>query len=431
MDPERLRCKTEGCEHTILPETAARTGGYCMRCVGKQKEAERQEFIRKNRREVDRFAGMTDPVEVIRELHTWRKPDPLIIYKAAPLTLAEAYAKLSDADCRRLVGVAIDLFGDGDKDLAERIAKGLATQTDLDLAALAMAWLDAGEIWPSVLFRRASGAVRDRLVAFLDSWTGSRNESMPVNHALCALAWVGDQIVHDTFARWERQPPAWREHMYVGPGGYAHTGGWEMGPKHPRSLVYDSCVGVVPLDEGNTGDVAVAAFTADDQSCPWCGRPLVKMVTIDCSDVRFAFLGWKVPRLSILTCDACTCFSDHVFARVAVDGSASWHPANVRPKHLPEDGATWQLSPWAGKPIRLETRRPLAAVESDLGVSASSIGGHPCWVQDTAYPTCPDCGQTMGFIAQLDNGDFKYHEGTYYGFLCGKCGVTATCYQQT
>jgi len=22
----------------------------------------------------------------------------------------------------------------------------------------------------------------------------------------------------------------------------------------------------------------------------------------------------------------------------------------------------------------------------------------------------------MGFVAQLDNGDFKYHEGTYYAF---------------
>jgi len=37
----------------------------------------------------------------------------------------------------------------------------------------------------------------------------------------------------------------------------------------------------------------------------------------------------------------------------------------------------------------------------------------------------------MVFIAQLDSDDFKYHEGSYYAFLCAPCGVTATCYQQT
>lgn len=402
-----------------------------MRCVGKQKEAERQEFIRKNRREVDRFAGMTDPVEIIRELHSWRKPDPLIVYKPTSLTLAKAYANLSDADCMRLIELTTELFRAGDKALAERVAKGLATQTDRDLTALAMVWLDAGEIWPSVLFRRASGVVRDRLIAFLDSWAGTRNQSMPVNHALCALAWVGDQVVHDAFVRWEQYKPAWREHMYVGPGQYAHTGGWEIGPALPRKLVHDSCVGVLPLDDGRAGDAAISTFAATDQLCPWCGRPLAKMVSIDTSDARFGFLGWKGARLSVLTCDACTCFSDHVFARAGEDGSALWHPGNVRPKHLPDDGATWGSSPWAGKAIRLEPRRAVASVEADLGISASTIGGHPCWVQDTAYPTCPDCGQTMGFVAQLDNSDFKYHEGTYYAFLCGKCGVTATCYQQT
>jgi len=305
-----------------------------MRCVGKQKEAERQEFIRKNRREVDRFAGLSDLVEIIRELHTWRKPDPLIVYRPAPVRLSQAYAALTQSDQARLMELAIELRRSGDKDLAERIAKGLATQTNCDLTSLALAWLETGDCWPSVLFRGARGEVRDRLIAMLDSWQGTANKSLSVNHALCALSWVADPVVHETFSRWEKHPPAWRQHLYVGPGRYAHTGGWEIGSQAKRMLVHEPCYKVVALEDGSASDAAVSAFTPAEQSCPWCGRPLVNMIAIDTTDPRFEFLGWGGTRLSVLTCDVCTCFAGHVFAHVGRDGSATWHSANVRPKHV-------------------------------------------------------------------------------------------------
>jgi hypothetical protein len=66
-----------------------------------------------------------------------------------------------------------------------------------------------------------------------------------------------------------------------------------------------------------------------------------------------------------------------------------------------------------------------------MPVSISQIGGLPAWVQDSAFPKCPDCSGTMKFVAQVDNGQFPYHEGVYYAFLCASCRVTATTYQQT
>ena len=94
--------------------------------------------------------------------------------------------------------------------------------------------------------------------------------------------------------------------------------------------------------------------------------------------------------------------------------------------------ADWPTSPWQSALLSLSPRMPMQALESDGGGgSASQIGGQPNWVQDAQYPKCPDCGQSMHFLAQLDNGDFPSHEGIHYAFLCADCRVTATHYQQS
>jgi len=402
-----------------------------MRCVAKQQQAERDEYVRKNRREVDRFAGLTDSLDIICELQTWRKPDPLAVYKPFTYTSAGLYAGLTLEQRNRLVAVAIQERKAGNKDLSETIAKSLATLTDHDISELAIACLDEGEFRPSVLFRGANAVVRDRIIRFLVAWNKERHGTLAVNHALCALAWIGDAEVQSRFAAWERDPLVWRSDLHVGPKIYAHTGGWEPSVHGRRELVFNSCWAIIPLQSPEPADRSVVPFAKRDSACPWCSRPLVNMLSIDGTDPRFAFLGWMQPRLEILTCDACTCFTDHLFSRIAADGTAAWHPANIRPKAMSGDHGDWGASPWQGVSIRIQVRGGLEAVEPDVGVSASQIGGHPCWVQDTAYPACPDCFRTMRFVAQLDNENFKHHEGSYYAFLCTDCRVTATCYQQT
>lgn len=46
----RIPCKSPACTSTILPETAARTDGYCMPCVQAQQQREHDEYIRKIKR---------------------------------------------------------------------------------------------------------------------------------------------------------------------------------------------------------------------------------------------------------------------------------------------------------------------------------------------------------------------------------------------
>jgi hypothetical protein len=120
-----------------------------------------------------------------------------------------------------------------------------------------------------------------------------------------------------------------------------------------------------------------------------------------------------------------------LFARVAKDGTAELHPANQRDSQMPEHNFAWERGPWQGLAVTLKMRPAIYAADWCMQVPGTQIGGMPTWVQDTAYPTCPDCGQTMRFLAQLDNGHFRGHEGTYFAFLCSTCRVTATTYQQT
>lgn len=47
-EPKRIRCKSLWCRRTILPDTAQRTGGFCMPCVQKAAMKKREEFL-KNR----------------------------------------------------------------------------------------------------------------------------------------------------------------------------------------------------------------------------------------------------------------------------------------------------------------------------------------------------------------------------------------------
>lgn len=55
-----------------------------MPCVHRRRREEREEYIRQNRREVDPYAGIADPVEILRVLHTPRPHDPSAADRSSP-----------------------------------------------------------------------------------------------------------------------------------------------------------------------------------------------------------------------------------------------------------------------------------------------------------------------------------------------------------
>jgi len=137
MGAERVKCRSEGCGNRILVATAAANDGYCAPCVAKQRQAERDEYIRLNRRTVDPYAGVTDRVEVVRILHSRRDYDPLIQWAGPPKRVEELYGSLTPEEIARLKAMATKALRDGNQEFAEDVAKSLATLTDANLDDMA------------------------------------------------------------------------------------------------------------------------------------------------------------------------------------------------------------------------------------------------------------------------------------------------------
>ena len=428
MDPEKTKCATPGCDHFILPATAARTGGRCMRCVNQEAQQQHAEFVRTHRRDVDPFAGLTDPVDIILTHHTPRKYDELVRYSAPPRPIAEYFAALSGAQAQRLIAAALNTE---DANVAEDIARSLATMTSHDLSELQAAWIEAGELWPSVLFRGAPPAIRDEILRRLGALTSDWNDRISVKQALFALAWIGDKVVQRRFREWDVQPPPWGETLSLPPGSFAHAAGWELDAGRRRELCFPECWAIVPAPPASTMSAIVETFSPAAGNCPWCRRPLVNLIELDLCDPHFDSLEMTGVTLTVLTCEVCTAFATHIFAQLGDNGHGIWHPANGAPDHLPDDTSSWGASPWRDYRCEIVRRSSLTGSEYSSDIDGSQIGGLPGWVQDWAYPQCPDCRRTMTFLAQLDNSRFSGHEGVTYAFLCAGCRVTATCYQQT
>lgn len=426
MNDERIPCRTPGCKYTILSATAKANDGYCMPCVQKRLREEEEEYIRRNRREVDPYAGIDDVVEMLRVMHTRRPRDPLIVERPAPKSGEEIYRSLDLDQANRLMDLAAAAMRDEDEDFAEEIAKFLATQTTHALEPMLPAWIEQNHFHPAVIFRNAGPGIRDAIVAALAAGTVRANE------ALSALAWIGDTSVQTLFREWKSQPPSWQSSLHVSPDRYTHVAGWELSSRQRRNLFHRECWSVTPATNELQPSDSIAVMKETAQTCPWCQRLLIHLLEVNLSDERFAFLGFDGPRLPILTCDACTCFgTGFVFARVSPEGEAQLSPENIIPAWLPKDLSTWERSPWKDQPISIQARDATCGVDWTMPIAISQIGGLPAWVQDQAYPQCPGCSQTMTFIVQIDNGQFPLNEGVYYGFACAPCRMTATTYQQT
>ncbi len=127
MSSERVPCKNPDCRHTILPATAKRSTGLCAPCMRAIRQAEWAEYVRQNRRTVNLYEGVTDPVEAICILLTQRKHDPLIQYLPAPKTAARYFEDLTEMQAERLAGVAAGAMKSGNEDFAEDITSSRLT----------------------------------------------------------------------------------------------------------------------------------------------------------------------------------------------------------------------------------------------------------------------------------------------------------------
>ncbi len=397
-----------------------------MPCKQAAERKEREKYILENMKEVDLYKGVEDRVEIISMMHMSHPRDPLIKYIPYPISIEKLYGELSEHEVRRLVARIEQDASSSGVECIESIALELAAFRNANLSKLQKIMLNEHKYYPSLLFKNSDKEVVNTLLSRLESESDNRN------HILLALAWAGTERVVSRFSKWVNNPPAWSKDLYISPQSYSKEAGWELDSTLTRkNLYFERCY---PLVNGVTLESVGALSTCvkSEQSCCWCDRRLTNLLEIDLNNPIFGFLPIKGDRLIVATCDACSCYSDTLFMDVTLSGGVKWSKYNEKPGYLPDDSDSWEYMPDNCLSLARESRAPEYASNEFLPTSFSQIGGMPTWIQDSAYPSCPKCRNTMMFLAQISNEDIDSHsEGIYYNYICPDCNITATNYQQT
>ncbi len=355
-----------------------------MPCVQEQARQKHEAHIQANRRDVDPYAGIDDPVEILKIVHQPPKPDRLIRYAKPAQATDVLYSRLDSGEIAALVRHAHSLLKKGDTHVAHDIACCLVAFAAADISSLQQEFIRLGELRPQFVFHRAAPKIRDLLTQHLVRVAG--RDRLLTDKLLCALAWVGDERVVELFAGWRAKPPQWAADLHIPPHQYSQQAGWELSPdSQRRNLYHDACYPLIRADSAATPS-SVAVFTE------------ANLLELDGASSALAFLGCA-RRIVVPICDQ-TLVDERMPRRSLVLGAES-------------------RSPWHAAIDTLPTRH-------------SQIGGHPAWIQDAEYATCGECRRTMPCIGQIASEDVdQLREGVFYAFLCADCGTTASTYQQT
>lgn len=405
---ERLPCTSPGCEHTILPSTAERTGGVCMPCANRRHAEEWERHVAANRVDVDRFAGIHDPVEIILRIHEGVPRDELKNYLPYCRKTADVYRELLQSDADRLV----ERVG---SELLETVASHLACFGEVNLTKCQLRLLDADEPYPHHVFRGAADPVVQRLIA-----SAERREGWGSRHALFALAWTRSDAAVAALRRWADESPRRRERVRQA----THEAGFEIVDCRIRELTSSArAFRMVPRDDPNADERTLSLFVPDPsgRTCPHCDGPATRLLDVQPEQAAALGLPQFVP-----TCLLCVPYTGHLF--VKHDAGEAWNWIATAPDRVTHD-QDWGFSPTH---VVLVPRRPWEAVDWCIADGMSQVGGHPSWINQPDPPACPSCTRAMPFVAQVAPEDFlELTEGAFHVHHCIGCAVVAVGYQQS
>ncbi|WP_315113106.1 DUF1963 domain-containing protein [Clostridium intestinale] len=423
---DRIPCVNVGCKSTILQSTADRTGGYCMPCHQAIKRKEQEEFIRKNRKDINLYEGVNDPVEILKIMHTPKKYNPLENYIKYDKSMEEVYITLSEKDKQKMKAYVLSLIKDEEIEKAQDILLPLVCFRNANVEECLEALIEKGECYPEIVFKDAFAYIRDILISQVEQELNTIN----LNHALRALAWIGDKKVVDLFNKWRKEPPKWAEKLYVPPEQYSFEAGWELTEKgERRDLFYKDCY--VIEKKKSSEEQPITFLEKHDEKCKWCGGDLTNLFSFDLTNSLFDFINCNNEKLNIPTCHVCNCYGP-LYMDIDTRGTGHWSELNSKPEYLGDVSEDESII--LKSPLRiLKVKRSCFHASSELlETTFSQVGGQPTWIQDAEYPKCPKCSNYMKFIGQIDWADIEaYGEGIYHSFVCEECNIVATNYQQS
>ena len=426
---ERILCISMDCAATILPTTAAKTGGYCMPCYQELQRKAHMRYVEENRRTVDLYEGVKDSVEILKIMYTARTYDELISYVPSPLTEEQLYLQLNRHQMREMEQYAKEKWLLGDEYLGWKIVLSLSCYRDYIFSDEMLQLVLQGSYNAAILFRNAPASIRDQCLAQIMIDHNKR-------HAiLLALAWIRDDQVVQQFNQWRHSPPSWANEMYIPVEKFSYEAGWELTAEGKRSDLFLPVNYAIDKSDGGNHPENQDGFKLLAPSrhiCAWCGGELTKLVELDSQHAAVKALNWPHPFITVETCLNCNAFSE-LAMDINEQGEAIWSKYNKEPNYLPEpDEEIASVTVNGQYQIAKQPRALYHSAEWMLEGTNSQIGGYPAWIQDAYYPTCPCCGQKMTFIGQVDFEQIvDGYEGMYYIFVCSIDQITNTLFQQT
>jgi hypothetical protein len=421
---ERVPCKSEDCNHTILPTTALDTGGFCMPCVQKKANEEYKKYVEENKRTINPYDGVTKPIDIIKIYHKSQKRDPLIEYVKYPFPIETVYESLNHQQIQDLIEYCLYLFKNEANDMAEEIISCLVSFLNADISIILKWLVESNIFYPSYYFKSANLTIQNTLLKKMEGVVNDEDHSHEEYHIICALAWIESKEVNAFFA----ENPKIRK--------YTQQAGWEIDKNgNRRNLFHNECYPLIKNKQHITHEKH-NFFEIEKNTCGWCGNPLTCLFSLSSDDSRFDFLKSDQHNFRISTCLNCSCYVDPFFTTqiqnsAVHDSQSSGDVSGISDFIVSraDDIISFEPNSLIIAPI---ARSTFHATNIFASITFSQIGGYPTWIQHAYYPSCPKCQQTMMFEGQIALEDFEeYGEGIYYAFYCVPCKVAATSYQQT
>lgn len=294
--------------------------------------------------------------------------------------------------------------------------KGVAS-SDIQLAAAS-----SNVIYEPSLFYRACSAARDVLISKLRA-TRDRQEA---DLLMQCLAMQADDLTLATLKELEEHPMSWGSQLYYKPSQYATLGNFSFEPSGKRlSLGFDTCYALEERNNDSAPPIEIAGKRAE--TCTDCGTHLIDLIKIDSSDKRLSFL----PEGGIITatcCPNCLLGGDTYFSRYQHDGQSEALPYKGETEIFLSDKDVEKMH---SKQFALSDK-PVSVLYGTRETSVNTLGGFARWIQDFSYLTCPECGKTMSYFAQVHWSTLIENiEGTVFIEICLQCKITGMFHQQT